>query len=89
MDSLVGLLPDSALGWLNVAGLAVGCGSVVAAALSKLTKNTVDDRIASKLSWLHDKFALFGLHPKLDVKRAGAAVVSLGGRVVVDHRDGK
>jgi hypothetical protein len=85
MDFL-GFLPESVMGWVNVIGLTVGCASGVAAAIAKLTKNTKDDALASKLSWLHDKLAFLGLHPKMEVKRAGSAVVSMGGKVVVDHR---
>jgi hypothetical protein len=85
MDFL-GFLPDSVLGWVNVVGLAVGCASGLAAAISKLTKTDADDKLAAKLKWLHDKVAFIGLHPTMDVKKAGQAVTSLGGKVVVDHR---
>jgi hypothetical protein len=74
---LLGLLPSSIL--------AVGCASAVAAGVAKLTKNTTDDKWAAKLAWLHDKFAFLGLHPSMDVKKVGTAVLK-GGMVVVDHR---
>lgn len=68
-------LPDSALGWVNVVGLTVACSSGVAAALSKLTKNKTDDKIAGWLRKAHDLLAGVGLHGHtLDQKRAAATV---------------
>lgn len=61
MDFL-SFLPDSFLGWANVAGLAVACASGVAAALARLTKNTVDDDVAGWLESAHDFLAKLGLH---------------------------
>lgn len=89
---LTSFLPDSAMGWVNVIGLGVACGSGVAAAISKLTKNKTDDKIAGWLRKAHDLLGKVGLHPSLDVKRAGAAVVGTAGprpTRVVDHRNGK
>jgi hypothetical protein len=75
------------MGWVNATGLLVGCGSVVAAAIAKLTKNKADDKIAGVLKKAHDLFGFVGLHPKLDQKRAGEAATHAAPRPrVVDHR---
>lgn len=71
-SQITGLLPDSALGYLNLAGIVIGAGSVACASISKYTKNKTDDKIASWLKKAHDLLGFVGLHPKLDEKRAGA-----------------
>lgn len=78
---ITGLIPDSAMGWVNVTALAIACSSGVAAAISKLTKNKTDDAIAGWLKKAHDLLAGVGLHgASLDAKRASAAGTSR------DHR---
>jgi hypothetical protein len=68
-------LPSSTMGWVNVTALAVACSSGLAAAVSKLTKNKTDDKIAGWLRKAHDLLAGVGLHgATLDQKRAGAPV---------------
>lgn len=70
------LLPESALGWLNAGALLVACSSGVAAAVSKLTKNKTDDKIANWLRKAHDMLAFVGMHGhSLEEKRAGTVVV--------------
>lgn len=83
------MLPDSALGWANAGGLIIAGSTVIVGAISKLTKNKTDDKIWGCLVKIHDALALVGLQPKLEVKRAGAAVVDLGAKVVIDHRKPK
>lgn len=80
---LSGFLPDSAMGWVNVSALAIACSSGVAAAISKLTKNKTDDKIAGWLRKAHDLLGYVGLHGhSLDEKRAAAKAVP-----VRDHRN--
>lgn len=77
-------LPDSAMGWVNVSALAIACSSGVAAAISKLTKNKTDDKIAGWLKRAHDLLAGVGLHGhSLDEKRA----VAKAPVPVRDHRN--
>ena len=70
-STITGLLPDSTLGYLNLAGLIVAASSVFAASISKLTKNKTDDKIAGWLKKAHDLLGFVGLHgASLDQKRA-------------------
>lgn len=74
---ITGLLPDSTLGYLNMAGLVVAASSVFAASISRLTKNKTDDKIASWLRKAHDLLGFVGLHgASLNSKRVGAAFES-------------
>jgi hypothetical protein len=83
MDFL-SFLPDSAMGWVNAGALLVACSSGVAAAISKLTKNKADDKIAGWLKKAHDLLAGVGLHGhSLAEKRAVPVVFPPGTR---DHR---
>lgn len=67
-------LPDSTMGWVNVTALAIACSSGLAAAISKLTANKTDDKVAGWLKKAHDLLAGVGLHGRsLDEKRAGSA----------------
>lgn len=82
LDFVRSLLPDSAMDWVNVVGLGVACSSGLAAAVSKLTKNKTDDKVADWLRKAHDLLAKVGLHgATLHDKRSAARVV--------DHRNGK
>ncbi len=74
---LISYLPDSTMGWVNVVGLAIACSSGVAAAISKLTRNKTDDKIAGYLKKAHDLLAGVGLHGHtLDQKRAADAAAA-------------
>lgn len=83
---LTSLLPDSALGWVNVGGLVVAGGAILAGSISKLTKNKTDDKIAGWLRKAHDLLGMVGLHPSLEQKRAGAQASNGVRPPVRDHR---
>ncbi len=74
---ITGLIPDSAMGWVNAGALLIACSSGVAAAISKLTKNTADDKLAGWLKRAHDLLAGVGLHgASLASKRSAPAAVA-------------
>lgn len=95
-SSLLGLLPDSALGYLNFGGLVIGGASVFAASISRYTKNKTDDKIAGWLRKAHNIFGFIGLHgATLNTKRVGVALQAADlaetvppVRPVRDHRTG-
>lgn len=83
------MMPGSVLGYVQLGLGLIGAGSALAAALARLTKTDKDDKVVRALVWMHDKAALVGLHPKLDVKRVGGQLVDAAiaaGRPVRDHR---
>lgn len=91
---LTSLLPDSAMGWVNVTALAIACSSGVAAAIAKLTKNKTDDKIAAGLRKAHDLLGMVGLHgASLEQKRSIPSTVKsrdgLRDLPVRDHRSSK
>ncbi len=91
-DSVLGMLPDSTMGWVNVSALFIACSSGVAAAISKLTKNKTDDKIAGWLKKAHDLLAGVGLHGHTLAEKRAGVVVKVGENsvskvpVVRDHR---
>ncbi len=91
---VTGFIPDSAMGWVNAGALAVACSSGVAAAISKLTANKTDDKIAGWLTKAHDLLAGVGLHghnlaqKRVAQKRTNQSV-SVPAIRKVDHRRGK
>jgi hypothetical protein len=77
-------LPDSALGYVNLAGIVISASAIACASISKYTKNKTDDKIAGWLKKAHDLLSFVGLQPKLDAKRAADAYKPApGGRTVV------
>ena len=75
MDGLSMTGPGDAVGLLAAVFAIVGVASSMAAAISKLTKNTADDKIADALRKVHDFLAKLGLQgASLNTKRVGSAL---------------
>ena len=86
---LSSMLPDSAVGWVNALGLLVACSSGAALAISKLTKNTADDKLAGYLKKAHDLLGFVGLHGQsMDEKRVTQSKVdeAVAAGKARDHR---
>lgn len=67
--------PGDAMGLLAAVFAVIGVASSMAAAISRATKNTTDDKIAAALRAVHDFLAKLGLQgASLDTKRVGHAL---------------
>jgi hypothetical protein len=51
---LLGLLPGSIMGYVAALSVVIAGAALIASAISKLTANTTDDKIAAFLVKLHD-----------------------------------
>ncbi len=85
-SSLFSHMPDSTMGYINLAGIVIAAGSVAAASISKYTENKTDDKIAAALKKAHDIFGFFGFHPSFDDKREGTKPPTAKVHDIRDHR---